>query len=500
MPTLNDLAERHTRLSADELAWLHLLLADWQLLADLSFADLLLWLPTAERDAFVVGAQMRPTTGPTVYHADLVGEIVPRGRRPQLDSALDEGRICRERDPEWRDEVPFREETIPVVREGVVIAVISRHTNLAAARTPSRLELTYLRTADDLAQMVAEGRFPSAESAALHASPRVGDGLLRLDRDGVVTYTSPNALSAYRRLGLTGNLVGALLGGLTAGLAPTEGAVEESLQTLLSGRAPRETEVEGGGAVLFIRLIPLNPGGVRTGALVLVRDVTELRRRERELLSKDATIREIHHRVKNNLQTVAALLRLQARRVPAGEARQALTEAVRRVGAIAVVHESLSHGDAEGLGDAVDGNEVVDRLIATLGEVNRDAEATVEVTMVRTGRFGRLDAEVATPLTLVLAELLQNALEHGLPSGGAVTVHAARLADGAHDGERLQVVVTDDGRGLPGGFTLEDSTSLGLQIVRTLVRTELGGTIELRPRQGGGVAAVLDVPLPVVRR
>jgi two-component sensor histidine kinase len=500
VPTLKDLAERHTGLRAEDLAWLHLLLADWQLLADLSFADLVLWLPTREGDAFVAVAQMRPTTGPTVYHADLVGEIVPRGRRPQLDMALEEARICRERDPEWRDEVPFREETIPVVREGVVVAVISRHTNLAAARTPSRLELTYLRTADDLAQMVAEGRFPSATSAVLHASPRVGDGLARLDRSGVVTYASPNALSAYRRLGLTGNLVGTTLGELTAGLAPTEGPVEESLEALLSGRAPREAEVEGGGAVLFIRLIPLDPGGVRIGALVLIRDVTDLRRRERELLSKDATIREIHHRVKNNLQTVAALLRLQARRVPAGVAREALTEAVRRVGAIAVVHESLSHGDAEGLGDAVDGDEVVDRLIASLGEVARDTEATVGATMRRAGCFGRLDAEVATPLTLVLAELLQNALEHGLPAGGTVTIEATRRATGTAEGERLRVVVTDDGRGLPAGFTLEDSTSLGLQIVRTLVRSELGGTIELCPREGGGVAAVLDLPLPAARR
>ena len=252
MPTLNDLAERHTTLGADELAWLHLLLADWQLLADLSFADLVLWLPTAQRDAFVAVAQMRPTTGPTVYHADLVGEVVPRGRRPQLDAALDEGRICRERDPEWRDEVPFREETIPVVREGVVVAVISRHTNLAAARTPSRLELTYLRTADDLAQMVAEGRFPVRRRPA-RCTHRRGSGTAcsGWTVHGVVTYASPNALSAYRRLGLTGDLVGAALGELSARLAPTEGPVEESLQTpaLRPGAAGDRGGGRGRGAV-----------------------------------------------------------------------------------------------------------------------------------------------------------------------------------------------------------------------------------------------------------
>ena len=85
-----------------------------------------------------------------------------------------------------------------------------------------------------------------------------------------------------------------------------------------------QTEVEAQGGVVTLRAIPLKPKGVLTGSLVLARDVTELRRRDRELMTKDATIREIHHRVKNNLQTVAALLRLQARRTAIPEARRAL--------------------------------------------------------------------------------------------------------------------------------------------------------------------------------
>ncbi|HET9944052.1 MAG TPA: histidine kinase N-terminal domain-containing protein, partial [Actinomycetes bacterium] len=178
MASLQDVAARRTDLSVEDVAWLHALVADWQLLADLSFADLVLWLPLASRAGFVAVAQMRPTTGPTAHHDDVVGTEVPRGRRPQLDQALDEQRICRERDPDWPGDVPVREETIPVVRAGRVVGVVSRHTNLAAARTPSRLELTYLRTADDRARMVAQGRFPFDDGGprAAHA-PRVGDGL-----------------------------------------------------------------------------------------------------------------------------------------------------------------------------------------------------------------------------------------------------------------------------------------------------------------------------------
>jgi two-component sensor histidine kinase len=494
VPTLNDLARRHTALTSADIDWLHALVSDWQLLADLSFADLVLWAPLQDASGWVVLAQMRPTTGPTTFHDDAVGSFAPIGVRPFLESAQRERRICREGDPEWTRGVPVRRESIPVTREGQVIAVIERSTNLSSARTPSRLELTYLKGADDLAQMVASGMFPwPGQQPALVRSPRVGDGLLRLGRSGKVSYASPNALSAYRRLGLAADLVGAELGPMTARLCAPGRPTDDSLMVTASGRAPRETEVEGNGSVVQLRAIPLVVNGLRTGALVLVRDVTELRHRERELMTKDATIREIHHRVKNNLQTVAALLRLQSRRLDEPKARAALDEAVRRVGSIATVHETLSHAPEE----IVDFDDVAERVAAMAGEVSA-AEARVKPVLL--GRFGLLPSAVATPLALILAELLQNALQHGLAQCGL-----ARGPDAGLDGqlevcvdrsqERLTVIVQDNGVGLPREFDLDSTTSLGLQIVRTLVVSELGGRLEVKPRPGGGTKAVVDLPL-----
>ena len=182
VPSLNDVVKAYTDLEDDDVAWLHLLIADWQIIADLSFADLVLWLPDREGHGFWGGAQMRPTTGPTAFVDDLVGAFVPRGRRPLLDAAYDERRIAREGDPEWRDDVPVRVETIPVVRDGEMLAVIARNTNLLGVRTPSRLELSYLQTASDLTRMISRGAFPiPGERREWTASPRVGDGL-RPDR------------------------------------------------------------------------------------------------------------------------------------------------------------------------------------------------------------------------------------------------------------------------------------------------------------------------------
>jgi two-component sensor histidine kinase len=487
-----------TDLGPEDLDWLHLLLADWQLVSDLSFADLVLGLPLRTGGAadptrsagFVAAAHVRPSTGPTAHHDDMVATEVPRGRRPQLDRAYDEQRICRERDPDWPGDVPVREETIPVVRGGRALAVVSRHTTLAAARTPSRLELTYLRTADDLAVMISQGRYPvpGLDHQVLLA-PRVGDGLLRLDERGIVTFASPNAVSAYRRLGLATDLVGTHLGDVTAALSPRTAPVDEALSMVVSGWAHREAEVEAGGTTVRLRVVPLTPDGVRTAALVLCRDVTDVRRRERELVGKDATIREIHHRVKNNLQTVAALLRLQARRLPAGEtsAREALREAERRIGSIAVVHETLSQQRS----DSVDFDEVADRVVALTGEMS--AAGPVEVH--REGSFGLLPPEVATPLALVLVELVQNAVEHGLRDrGGTVLVAVRRQPDRTGGGAVLAVDVADDGAGLPAGFDTA-AGGLGLQIVRTLVEGELGGTLRLGGA-GPGTRVELELPLP----
>ena len=315
MSSLPELAKLHTDLDDDDVAWLQLLQADWQIIADLSFADLVLWLPDRGGTGFWAGGQMRPTTGPTAYADDILGSFAPTGRRPLVDQAYAEGRLVREGDPEWRDDVPVRNETIPVRRAGRVIAVVGRHTNLLGVRTPSRLELSYLQTAADLTQMIALGHFPEPGPRSDHAdSPRVGDGFLRVDEQGRVVYASPNALSAYRRLGLSGDLTGVVLTDLTRDLVPPrQRPDEETLSAVLGGRAHRDTELGTQSVSLIVRSIPLRPQGEHIGALVLVRDVTDLRRRDRELVTKDATIREIHHRVKNNLQTVAALLRLQAR-------------------------------------------------------------------------------------------------------------------------------------------------------------------------------------------
>ena len=476
-------------LDANQKRRIRELTADWQLLADLSFADLILWVPLRKDfkswpTGYVAVAHIRPTTAATVFPQDVIGDEIAWGARPRIDQALSGAEIVRDAQPEKFGELLIKEETIPVIFEEQVIAVISRHRNAELMRQPSRLELNYREVAHNVYRMVAEGTFPYTEHSELFDSAvRVGDGLIRLDVSGAIIYASPNAKSAFNRMGLAGELDGNVLGEIARKVSQIKReAHEEAMEVSLSGKSLRRVEIENTRGTVDLLVLPLLAGGDRIGAIVLLQNVTELRRRERELVTKDATIREIHHRVKNNLQTVSALLRLQSRRIEDPAASAALNEAVRRIASIALVHETLSSSTEA----SVAFDDVLDRLIKHALELS---PRMGELNIARTGELGSLDPRIATPLSLVVTELIHNALEHGLAESGAnLTVEVSRLEDAA------QIVIFDDGVGLPDGFTILESANLGLQIVRTLTENELKGTIKLI-RTNRGTEAQLNFPI-----
>jgi two-component sensor histidine kinase len=483
--TLSDLAHAQGLLKDADVEWLHRLAGDGQLLADLASADIVMWIQTAD-GSFIAVTHSRPSGAATLFYRDIVGEKVRPQWRTQVQAAFESGEIVDSSSPDWFEETPTRVRAVPILRktqEHVVLGVITRHTNLGEARMPSRQQISFDECANDLFRMITSGEFPdlSAPTAPRRGAPRASDGLLRLDVDGITTFASPNALSAFNRMGFDDELEGESLAEVTTRIVPPSRQVDESLPLVVTGRAPWRTDMEARGVTVSLRAIPLRDHGTRIGAIVLCRDVSELRHQEQELITKDATIREIHHRVKNNLQTVASLLRIQARRTRSEDAREALTQAMRRVEAIAVVHDTL----ASGLSQTVDFDEVFDRVLKLVAEV-----AAAPNTRARTqleGRFGMLPSEYATPLALALTEVVTNAVEHGLAGQeGIVRIEATRTD------EQLRVTVTDTGLGLPEGRV---GQGLGTQIVRTLIQGELSGSIEWQGSEGEGTQVTIEIPM-----
>ncbi|MDQ1125212.1 Two-component sensor histidine kinase, contains HisKA and HATPase domains [Microbacterium sp. LKL04] len=494
MSTLSDLVYAQGRSTAEDVEWLHRLAGDGQLLADLAFADIVVWVPTPD-DSFIAVAHTRPSGAATLFYRDIVGDVVRPQWRTQVKDAFTQGRMVDSASPDWFEETPTRVRAVPIVRERAaegretrVIGVLTRHTNLGEARTPSRQQITFNDCADDLFGMIASADFPdlTAPTSPRRGAPRASDGLIRLDVDGVTTFASPNALSAFNRLGFDDELEGESLMEVATTIMPASRQFDESLPIVMAGRAPWRADVEARGVTVSLRTIPLRENGNRIGAIVLCRDVSEIRHQEQELITKDATIREIHHRVKNNLQTVASLLRIQARRTHSDEGRDALTQAMRRVSAIAVVHDTLS----EGLMQSVDFDDVFERVLKLVAEVA--AAPNTRARTVKTGTFGTLPSEYATPLALALTELVTNAVEHGLADKeGEVEIIAERDAD------QLLVRVRDTGVGLPEG---QVGRGLGTQIVRTLIQGELSGTIDWHTLMGSGTEVTIEIPMRYIER
>jgi two-component system, sensor histidine kinase PdtaS len=511
------IAARYTDLDGIGFAHLQRLLGSWGILADLAFSDLLLLVPTRGGDRLVVLGQIRPATGATLLRVDLVGQLVDTADWPEAAETIATGRIIAGSgtvpllahsrwglvevvDATDTGEMPAVPDTaqleyVPVAAKGRPIALIVRVGTLEdRRRRAGRLERVYRDIYQRLAEMVAAGVFPYAEEGvSSEDAPRVGDGLVLVDIEGRVEYVSPNAMSALHRMGVNESVEHRFF----AELGIEEMAIEHALVT---GRPVIEEVERRPDVMVLLHCTPLVHRDRVTGALVLMRDVTDLRRLNRLLLSKDAAIREVHHRVKNNLQTISSLLRLQARRLEPGKGQEALRESERRVRSIALVHEILSREP----GDEVPFDEIVPSLVAMAAD-SVVSERTVEIRV--TGDLGEVDAGIATPLALVIAEVLQNAVEHAFDDG-----RDPEDADGWHDGqacapdgpighvdlvlaqtdERLTVQVRDDGRGLPQGFDIERTASLGLSIVRDLVTSQLEGTIAMESLDGTLVA--VEIP------
>ena len=502
MATPAELAFERTNLDDFQLAHLQRLLGTWGILADLSFSDLVLLAPMAV-DArehhgrgleLVILGQMRPSNSATVVQHDLVGQPAGAADWPLAVLTIETGEVTRGEMLLEEGEEPVRLHCIPVRCEGTTVAVLAR-LSAGAGRRPGHLERTYRDLFDRFAVMLSESTFPfPSEEVATEEAPRVGDGVVLVDEEGRVRYASPNATNALHRMGMYSQIEGRRLTDL--------GIEESAIEWALASALPVVEEVERRPDVtVLLHCIPLLADDEVTGCLVLLRDVTDVRRLDRLLLSKDAAIREVHHRVKNNLQTISALLRLQARRLPPGGGRVALFEAERRVRSIAIVHEILSRDP----GDQVPFDEIVTSLI-------RMAEDSVVLSRPLTfevvGVLGEVPADVATPLAVVLAELLQNAVEHAfLDRADDETGTTASQQPVGHiqvnlrnDLMGLTLEVVDDGSGLPTGFNIDETQSLGLSIVRDLVRSQMDGVITMRNRNEitpGVQGTVVAIEVPV---
>lgn len=479
----------HNRLSLaeKERAFLQSIEAGMAIVSDISRADLLLYAPLGKDEAVVL-AQARPHSVPPVY-ASLLGEVANRREAAAIFSALEKGKESRAvHGLIGEGAAPLAQEVHPVRNAaGKVIAALSIEKTMIEEERHKRRSSVFRQVVKHLPVMLFRGRLEGAEVLSPFGEH---DGLVVVDGAGRIRYVSGIANNLYRRLGYMENLVGKYIDTL-------ETADSRLVRRVLGEGKFLEDEGREGNRIWQRKLIPfaaesslgiwdrLRAGFsdyVDHGVLVIIHDATLVQRQERELRVKTAMIREIHHRVKNNLQTIAALLRLQARRTDSAEARQALRESLHRILSVAVIHEYLSQEEVR----IVNLREVARRVIEQLQDGVMDREKRISLQLE--GPNISLPPQQATACALVINELLQNSLEHGYERRreGTITVS---LRDGA---EEVIIAIQDDGRGLPADFDLSEDASLGLRIVQTLVEEDLKGQFQISG--GGGVQTSVIFP------
>jgi two-component sensor histidine kinase len=457
--------------------------ANLNLLADLSHADVLLAC-RAGTDAVVV-AEARPRPVPSLVPDSQLGRRLTRTDAPSIFKVLFDGRSRRHFGGVMVHGVPTMQEVFAIHNERgrTIAALCSEMAMLEHERLRKRSAL-FRRAIARVRDLIMAGRLEGADRIG-----RLGvhDGAMVIDARGQIQYISAVAEHLYRRLGYADSLVKTQLSELDTNEYVGFRAMEVG--------SCLEQRVQEQDLIWVKRAIPLLPsednsllgklrgsGRIANGAIIVIQDVTDEVRKEQELKIKSAMIQEIHHRVKNNLQTIAALLRLQAREASSGEVAEQLGQTVSRILSIAVVHEFLSKDERA----VINIHEVGNRILDEVTHGTLDPAKRVQLRLEGSKQF-RLPAQQATSCALIINELLQNAVEHGYRKRRKGTV-SVRL----HESEdSMTVEIQDDGDGLPSGFNLDES-GLGLRIVRTLVREDLKGHFVLE--NGHGVRAMVSFP------
>ena len=499
-----DPVRKYLQLTDAETAFLQTIEQQMGIMADLSRADILLYSRMSEQEAVVL-THAEPHSIARVYNRNRLGRVINMDEKPGIKQALVHGRSQKNKRGYITEGAPAVKQVLPIyfpppvcppsetgqtTEKPRVIAALLLVTNLLEYERLRLRNRVFRQALKKLQTMVRYGQLSGTQNLTPFGEQ---DGIIFVDTEGIIRYVSGVANNLYRRLGYKDALIGRHLSHL-------ETDDERLLKLALAENQCVEQSAEEAGRFCIRKVVPLvsYPSPLwcwpfikplrekRYGALITLHDDTEQRTQERELQIKNALIQEVHHRVKNNLQTIAGLVRMQTRRTQSDEARTVLNETLHRILSVAVIHEFLSSESS----NIINIKEVGHKIIGQLQQGVLDPDLHIQFKI--TGDSISLPPRQATACSLILNELLQNAIEHGFADRNAGVI-CINLED---KGDEAMISVIDNGHGLPADFQLEQSPTLGLQIVRTLVESDLKGRLQFGNSVEGDEGLSVSITFP----
>lgn len=465
MMTINEvknLCKTHTSLTPQAIQHIVEVSDHLQMIADLNRANVFIDCPTKKDGEVIVVAEAIPTNDEGLYQGSVIGENVYEKFEPAVFQVLEGDEFAQHRAITQEGKV-VEQSVTPIKLEDVIVGTLIMEIDVSNKVMEEKRLRALTQATTTLSDIVSQN-----SDNPIFVPDMIEESLFDLD----------NALD-IRYYNLAGETMVRDLVDVNCEAGLNFVTLFPSIKDMLTdGRVITIEERELKGHYFQVKCIQLLEEGIMTGHLILLKDITDLKEKERELISKSVAIREVHHRVKNNLQTVASLLRLQMRRGLPNGSEKYFQESLNRILSIASVYEVILD---ESSTDTVN----IDKLIKKIGNMvvyNESSNKTLHITY-QTDEHINLVSNIAVSVALIANELITNCLTHAFNNQTEGIISVVLAYDTESDTVKLEVQDTGE----------EESAfqpSFGLKIVTTIAENDLEGTFNIDRNSIGTIGKV----------
>lgn len=456
--SIQQLCKKYTHLCDKDIEKLEKIGVTLPIVSELVQADVFLdTLTKNPNKAIVLGAAMATKS---LYHHSVVGELATRENEPAVIRTLETGMPSRQLKAITQENQQARQDVVPVHNdEGSVIGVLIIESDTSDANNQKKNFEILSETTEQITQVLLMHHTPE------EITHYVNDGIIIFSEEGRAVYANPVAEKLYEKLGYKDPIKGMIFENITLS--------DHSFKEILQHPSIHNDEIEIGPLCLSLKYYSIVEEGKVESLVMLIKDVTDVKEIEKELILKSVAIKEIHHRVKNNLQTIASLLRLQSRRTGDETVKKAFNESISRILSISLTHEILAQNGV----DDIDIKAILEKLVDNILGYSKNNQVQISALIV--GDAFLINSDKATSIALVVNELVQNAIEYafeGRTEGKILLI--------IEKGEFCsRIIIQDDGIGFDKAGIRNGS--LGYRIVKGIVSDKLGGELSVNTSSKG---------------
>lgn len=455
--TINELCKKYTSLSNNDISKIIDISKSLDFMADFENSDVFIDVLSKSRNVAIVVAEAKPKK--SVYHDSVIGKKALRSNEPGVLKALEKGLPSKDIRALTQEYKFVKQKIHPIKNDNKVIAVLIVEKDISnEIKEDFKIGLNKSIETNTESQ-----KLMNLINSNQIVNNNLDDAILIFDNEGKLKIKNNKASILYKMLDKKNDIEETHYDKVSLDNKKFDNLNKQI--RYCNGKKVLKREVKVGDFYFKVKTVLTNEEDL--SVVEIIKDITEIKNKEAEIISKSVAIREIHHRVKNNLQTVASLLRIQSRRCKSEEAKVTLEESVNRILAIAATHELLS----KEIKDEVNIMDVINAVANNAKRYFNNISQRIDIEV--NGEDFYLDTDRITSISLIINELIQNCFDHAFRNlkSGKIQISISG------DDENKIISVEDNGEGFD--TSKESNSSLGLSIVKSYIKDKLRGDINI---------------------